>query len=166
GVVNVITGWLFTAFVAFSSAAILAVIIYHGGIVAVVGLMAVVIFLIIRSQVVHRRLEKKKVTSLTILMERDRISSSEVFKESENRISQTLGRIGEILKQTMKGLSTEDRRVIAKAKTELENFNTEYDDLSASFYYYLKKIDSESAVEGQFYLHVLNYLQNISQSVD
>lgn len=165
GVVNVIAGWLFTALVAFTSAGILAVVLYYGGIVAVIGLMLVTAFLVIRSQVVHKKLEKTKVSSLNALMNRDHIKSTEVFKESEHRISTTLYKVSYILKDVITGLEREDRKVITKAKTELVRYKKEYEDLSASFYYYLKKIDSNSAQEGQFYLHVLNYLQNISQSI-
>jgi hypothetical protein len=166
GVVNVITGWLFTALVAFTSAALLAIVIYYGGLAAVIGLMCVTAFLIIRSQLVHKKMEKKKETSLTDLMDRDHIKSNEVFKESENRISTTLYKVSYILQDIIRGLESEDRKVVGKAKRQVSEYKKEYDDLAASFYYYLKKIDSKSAHEGQFYLHVLNYLQNISQSID
>ncbi len=165
GVINVISGWLFTALIAFVVAGILAVTIYYIGFPAVIGFMLLTIGLIVRSYFMHKKLEKKKKTPLHDLMKRDRIVVNEVFRESEHRISSTLYKVSFIMKDLMRGLDTGDRKTIKKAKTEVERYNKEFDDLSTSFYYYLKKIDSENAEEGQFYLHVLNYLQNISQSI-
>lgn len=166
GVINVISGWLFTALVAFAAAGVFAVILHFGGIYAVIGLMLVTAFLIIRSQITHKKMKEKSETSLSRLMDRDQIKSSEVFKESEHRISTTLFKVSYILQDTIKGLGKSDRKMIAKAKAEVNRYQKEYEDLAASFYFYLKKINSESAEEGQFYLHVLNFLQNISQSVN
>lgn len=165
GVINVITGWLFTALVAFSVAGIVALTLYYGGMVAVIALMSITAFLLIRSQIVHKKLEKKKKTSLNSIMDREQIKSSEVFKESEARISNSLYKVRYIILDTINGLADSNRKRIGKAKKEIDSYQAEYEDLSASFYYYLKKIDSNNAEEGQFYLHVLNYLQNISQSV-
>ncbi len=165
GVVNVISGWLFTAVIAFSAAGIIAVILFYGGIIAVISLMALTIFLIVRSQIIHKRLEKKKDKTLNNLLNRDRIHSSEVFKESEVRISSTLYKVSFILSDIIQALGNDDRKRILKAKTEVKSYKKEHDELIASFYYYLKKIDTKGHKEGQFYMHALNYLQNISQSV-
>ncbi len=165
GVVNVIGGWLFTALVAFTAAAVLALVIYFGGIYAVVGLMILTAFLIIRSQFLHKKLELKRQTSLQDLMKRDSIKRDEVFSESEQRISNTLYKISFILKDLVRGLKTGDQKTIEKAKREVTSYSDSYEELSSGFYHYLRKIDSDSTEEGQFYLHVLNYLQNISQSI-
>ncbi len=165
GVVNVISGWLFTAVIAFSAAGIIAVILFYGGIIAVIGLMTLTIFLIVRSQIIHKSLEKKKDKTLNNLLNRDRIHSSEVFKESEVRISSTLFKVSFILSDIIQALENNDRKRILKAKSEVNSYKKEHDELIASFYYYLKKIDTKGYKEGQFYMHALNYLQNISQSV-
>jgi phosphate/sulfate permease len=165
GVINVISGWLFTAVTAFTAAGIMAVTIYYGGLIAIIGLMVLTFFLIIRSQIVHRRLEKKKKTSLSDLMMRESITKEEVYVESRQHVSKSLENIGTVIESTMAGLETEEPKLIAKAKKDLEKYNSEYEDLTASFYYYLRKIDSKETEEGHYYLHILNHLQNISQSV-
>ncbi len=166
GVINVISGWLFTALVAFVSAGVLAIVIHYGGIIAVIGLMVLTSFLIIRSQIIHKKLESKKQTSFSDVIARNDIKSREVFRESELRISHTLFKVSHILNDTITALSDSEKKKVLKAKNEVERYHKEYEDLRASFYYYLKKIDTKGVNEGQFYLHVLNYLQNISQAVD
>jgi len=166
GVINVISGWLFTAVIAFTSAGILAVVIFYGGLVAVIGLMALTAFLVIRSQVLHKRLEAKKKTSLNDVLCRTSIEAKEVYAESNQCISKTLVNIGSVIENTVIGLATEDAKLIAKTKSDLKKYQREYEDLSASFYFYLRKISSEDSKEAYYYLNVINHLQNISQSVD
>lgn len=166
GVVNVISGWLITAVIAFTAAAVLAIVLYYGGIYAVIGLMAITVFVLIRSNVLHKKIEAKSKSSLEKTLSRDNIRSEEVFKESEQRISTTLFTVSHVLQDVIRGLKNEEKSIIIKAKKEVEKYQKEYKDLSASFYFYLQKIESNSTEEGRFYLHVLNYLQNISQSID
>ena len=165
GVINVIGGWLFTAVVAFMAAGVLALTIHFGGLAAVIGLMVLTGYLIIRSQLMHKGMEAKKVEKAKKRSAKKRIASAEVLGESKHRISVTLFKVSCILEDLIKGLAYEDKTVIDKARDEVTSYQKEYDDLYQSFYYYLKKIDSENGAEGQFYLHALNYLQNISQSV-
>lgn len=165
GVINVIGGWLFTALVAFVSAGVLALTIHFGGMVAIIGLMLLTGFLIIRSQLMHKKMEKKKEGAQKNAISRESIASSEVFDESKQRVSVTLFKVSCIIKDLIKGLETEDKSVLEIARNEVTSYREEFEDLYQRFYYYLKKIDSPNGVEGQFYLHALNHLQNISQSV-
>jgi phosphate/sulfate permease len=166
GVINVISGWLFTAVTAFTAAGILATAIYYGGMVAIICLMVLTAFLILRSQIIHKRLEDKKKTSLSGLLAREKIASEDVYQESKQQITKTLCNIGPLIENTVEGFEKEDKKLLSKSKSDLKKYKNEYEDLSASFYYYLKKIDSDQTSEGYYYLHVLNHLQNISQSVN
>ena len=58
GVISVIGGWFITAGVAFVSCAIVCIIMYYGGIVAKIAFMALVVFLLIRSN--RKYAEKEK----------------------------------------------------------------------------------------------------------
>lgn len=165
GVINVISGWLFTALIAFVVSGVLALTIFYLGFAAVIGLVVLTTALIARSYFLHRRIEKSKNTPLNALLQREKIVANEVFRESEHRISSTLYKVSYIVGDIIRGLESGDRKTIVKAKTEVLRYEKEFQELTDSFYYYLKKIDSDNAEEGRFYLHVLNYLQNISQSI-
>ena len=59
GVISVISGWFFTAFVAFVVSFIIATIIFFGSTFAIGILVALDVFLIYRSRLIHKkRLEK------------------------------------------------------------------------------------------------------------
>lgn len=162
GVVNVIGGWLFTALIAFVAAGILALTIHFGGMVAIVALMLVTGYLIVRSQFLHKKRSAKSNRSET---QRNRITGSEVYDESKYHVSVTVFKLSYVLKDLIRGLGSEDKKVVRKAQEEVTKYHLASEELQLGFYHYLKRVDSEDGLEGQFYLHALNYLQNISQSV-
>lgn len=166
GVMHVIGGWIFTAVVAFCAAACIALLIYYGGLTAIICLMILTAFLLIRSQLILKKIEEKKNNLLSELVQRDPIASEEVFTESQERIRSSLKHASLLIGDSLEALLTEDAKTIQKVQKEVARYRKESDDLSASFYYYLRKIDSEGTAEGRFYLHVLNHLQNVGQSIE
>lgn len=64
GVLSVIGGWFLTAFAAFASASAVATVLYFGGFPAIFGLFAVVIFVLIRSNLKYRENKKGKAEEL------------------------------------------------------------------------------------------------------
>lgn len=163
GVVNVIGGWLFTALIAFIASGVLALTIHFGGMVAIIGLMLLTGYLIIRSQFLHTKRTQKQKTALN---NERRISGSDVFDESKYHVSVTIFKLSYVLKDLIKGLGSQDKAVIQKAKEEVIQYRSQSQEMQEGFYTFLRKVDSEDGLEGQFYLHTLNHLQNISQSLE
>lgn len=66
GVLSVIGGWFITAGAAFTICFFVAMIIYFGGTVAIIALIGLAVFMLIRSQVMYKkRKEKEKATPLS-----------------------------------------------------------------------------------------------------
>lgn len=57
GVITVIGGWFFTAFMAFMTSFIFVSLLHFGGIAAIIGLVAFGIFAFVRTNVIHRKRE-------------------------------------------------------------------------------------------------------------
>ncbi len=164
GVLHVVGGWLITAAFAFFGAGLLALVIFYGEMIAIIGLLVLTALLMIRSQIHHKKTISKK-TSIAEIALKTTIKGTEVLDESKYRISITLFKVSCILKDSILGLESEDVKVIQKAKIEVKKYQVESVDLKTSFYYYLQKIDSDRGQEGQFYIHAVNYIQQISESV-
>ena len=60
GVLSVIGGWFLTAFAAFASASVVAIVLYFGGLPVTFALFAVVIFVLVRSNLKYRENKKDK----------------------------------------------------------------------------------------------------------
>lgn len=164
GVVNVIGGWFITALVAFSAAAIFAGIIYYGGIIAVTVLIGLAIFSIARSFVIHSRKEKEK--KLKKPFRRNDISTiNDIVVESSKNISGIVSGVNQMFSKTVKNLGFYDKSKLKKNKKAIKKLESEIDELKRNVFYFIKTIEEGSLDSNRFYILILDYLQDIVQSI-
>ncbi|MGB3592093.1 MAG: inorganic phosphate transporter [Nonlabens sp.] len=164
GVLNVIGGWFFTAFSAFTAAAIFAYIIYLGGIYAVVGLVLLAVFLIVRSFLAHKKsLKQEQVTNELKKAESKNIQG--IIDESSVNVATVFKRSKRIYKNTLDGLIAQDLSILKTSRKESKKLGTEIDDLRNNIYFFIKNLEENSLGASNFYIEVLGNLQDISQSI-
>ena len=164
GVFNVIGGWFVTALVAFTAAAIFATLIYFGKIYALVGLLLLAAALIIRSFLVYRNTEKEKKAVAKI----DRsslITINELISESSDNISNVIGGVNQIYTGTIDNLGLQDLKKLKKYKKKLSGLEEEVDTLKGDIFYFIKSLDESSVAASKFYILILDYLQDMIQSI-
>jgi phosphate/sulfate permease len=171
GVINVILGWFSTAFSAFTSAAIMVLLINYGGSIvkhgdfAVIGVLLVVaIVLITRSYLIHAQKMKETVTE-SKLRKQDRIDINEIIEESSDNISSILRNTNSLYSDAIIGLTTEDRKTLKKAKKTNKALKEEMEGLKGNVFYFIKSMDESSVESSKFYIMTLDYLQDITQSI-
>lgn len=165
GVFNVIGGWFLTAFSAFTVAAIFAYIIYMGEIVAVAILLIVVLFLLGRSSVRHTRKAKEKKEKR--YMERaELITINEVISESSDHISEVVKRVNKLFRNVVDDLASHDLNKLSKTEKHVRKLNKEVNELKSDVFYFIKSLDETSVKASRFYILVLGYLQDITQSIE
>ncbi|MEW6506803.1 MAG: inorganic phosphate transporter [Bacteroidota bacterium] len=115
GVFTVIVGWFFTAFIAFTVSAIVASTIYYGGIYSVLGIGLIVVFIIFRSNFIHKRKEKKeaRLESLGFADEKTTLLDNLV-----DDVKQFLSNAHNIYDNVYGGLVNENRKKLKKAVKE------------------------------------------------
>ncbi len=79
GVLSVIGGWFITAGAAFTICFIVALIIHFGGTIAIVVLIALAVFSLIRSQIIYKKRSKKDEKSETLKQLMQSTDSAETF---------------------------------------------------------------------------------------
>ena len=165
GVFNVIGGWFLTAFSAFTVAAIFAYIIYLGEIVSVAVLLIVILFLIGRSSIRHtKKAKEKKAKSY---MERaELITINEVVDESSDHISEVVKRVNKLYKNVVDDLSNHDLNKLSKTEKHVRKLNKEVNELKDDVFYFIKSLDETSVKASRFYIMVLGYLQDVTQSIE
>ena len=164
GVVNVVGGWFVTALVAFSAAAIFAAIIYFGGIIAITILLGLAIFSIARSFVLHSRKEKEK--ALKKPFRSNEISTiNDIVIESSENISSIVCGVNQMFSKTVKNLGYYDKSKLKKNKKSIKKLESEIDELKRNVFYFIKTIEEGSLDSSRFYILILDYLQDIVQSI-
>jgi phosphate/sulfate permease len=165
GVFNVIGGWFLTAFSAFTVAAVLAYIIYLGEIVSVAILLILVLFLLGRSTVRHTRKAKEKKEKR--YMERaELITINQVIIESSDHISEVVKRVNKLFTNVVKDLSSHDLNKLSKTEKHVRKLNKEVNELREDVFYFIKSLDDTSVKASRFYILILGYLQDITQSIE
>ena len=165
GVFNVIGGWFLTAFTAFTVSAIFAYIIYLGEIVSVAVLLIVVLLLLGRSSIKHTK--KAKEQKKKRYMERaELITINEVIDESSDHISEVVRRVNKLFTNVVNDLALHDLNKLSKTEKHVRKLNKEVNELKSDVFYFIKSLDEASVKASRFYILVLGYLQDITQSIE
>ena len=165
GVLNVIGGWFFTAFIAFTAAGIIAFLIHLGGPTAIAILIFAALLILVRNYVSHRKeLEEEKNSDALTKAESKSIQG--VIDESSGNMSKASKKIKKIYSQSIHGLAKGDLSGLKKNRKAVSKYSEEIDDLRNDLFYFIKNLD-ESTIKGasNFYINVLAYLQDIAESL-
>lgn len=165
GVLNVIGGWFFTALSAFTAAAIVAYLLNLNIQVMFPILLLAAIVLLIRSSVAHNK-KSKAVSAEDSLKRTGSKSVQGVIHESAGNIANVVKRGNRIYTNAVKGLAKQDLALLKKNKKQVDKLSDEVDDLRDSIFYFIKNLDETSLRASSFYINILGYLQDMTQSLE
>lgn len=166
GVLHVIGGWLFTAIIAFSVAAIFALIIYKTHIYGVVFLTLLAIFLLFRNTLKHQqKVKDSKIKERPLFLLRNPDEQT-LFNESKNEIQFSINLLSKTYKQSLKGLIDENRKNLKKAKKKSDDIQELSNDLNRAFLYHLRNCENKEAIHMQYFISVIGQVQHLSQITD
>ena len=165
GVLNVIGGWFFTAFIAFVGCGTIAFLINLGGPTAIAILLFLALLLLARNYISHRK-ETAQIKNEDALSKAESSSIQGVILESSNNVSKASKKIKKVFAASISGLATQDLSALKKNKKEVKSLADEIEDLRNDLFYFIKNLD-ESTIKGasNFYINVLGSLQDISESL-
>ncbi|MGA9590293.1 MAG: inorganic phosphate transporter [Salegentibacter sp.] len=164
GVLNVIGGWFVTALVAFIGAAIFAAIIFYGGTIALAVLIIIALVLVVRSAIIHAR-QSKVEKSKHRYNKTDIITINEITAETSENISSVIGGINKMFTKTVDNLGYHDLGKLKKNSKAINKLEAEVDDLKGNIFYFIKSLDEDSVEASKFYILILDYLQDMVQSI-
>ena len=166
GVLNVIGGWFFTAISAFTAAAIIAYLLHLGGFVSVIILLLAASVLLLRNYMAHNK--KTKVIKAEDSLRRAESSSIQgVIEESADNIGKMIQRTNKIYTGAINGLARHDLEALKKNNKGVAKMTKEIEDLQNNIFYFIKNLD-DSSVGGasNFYINLLDHLQDLAQSLE
>jgi len=165
GVINVIGGWFFTAFIAFVASAFIAYLLNLNVKLMTPILLLVAFTLLIRNYLAHK---KKNI----IAKEEDSLVKAEsssvqgVIHESADNVANVVKRGNKIYTNAVNGLAKQDLNALKKNKRQIAKLSNEVDELRDHIFYFIKNLDESSVEASSFYINILGYLQDMTQSLD
>ncbi|MGB0896205.1 MAG: inorganic phosphate transporter [Flavobacteriaceae bacterium] len=165
GVLNVIGGWFLTAISAFCAAAVVAFLISWNVKVMVPILLLLTAILLTKNMLAHRKKARAE-------KEEDSINKAEsssiqgVIEESADNIRAVVSRTSKIYTSTIDSLAKQNLDGLKKSKKGVNKLNEEVEELKDNIFYFIKNLDESSVGASDFYINVLGYLQDMSQSLE
>jgi len=165
GVLNVIGGWFGTAIIAFiASGAILTIISFGKG-TAVAILLFAAILLLMKSYISYNK-KSKEIKAEDSLRKAESSSIQGVITESTHNIAKVLKRTNKIYTNSINGLARQDLNQLKKGKKQVSKLSKEIDELRDNLFYFIKNLDESGIGASNFYITILGYLTDITQSLD
>ena len=165
GVINVIGGWFFTAFSAFTAAALVAYLLNLNLPVMFPILLVAAFALLLRNYIAHNK-KTKEAKAEDSLTKAESSSIQGVIHESASNIANVIKRGNRIYTNAINGLAKQDLSLLKKNKKQIDKLSNEVDDLRDNIFYFIKNLDESSVGASNFYINILGYLQDMTQSLE
>ncbi|MCB9283509.1 MAG: inorganic phosphate transporter [Lewinellaceae bacterium] len=164
GVLNVIGGWFVTALVAFTVSGLFAALIHFFGPWAVGGLLALVVFLISRTYLLHKQKELTKNNVRSFENRTDEISSRQLIRDTAKKMAEFLQFINDAYQNALNGLLMEDRDLIREAREDLHALDIQNKAIKQKLYRSIQRIQEKQTELSRLYLYLYDLQQDIYQS--
>lgn len=162
GVLTVVSGWFFTAFVAFTVSFIMVCLIKWGGVIAIGLIIAGVVAILINTHVYFRKQEQEKEKHKKWLasVEKDKVHNT----IQENAIT-IVREMSDLYRQSISGLNKEDRKQLKKARKSGKAIKNEIDYLRDNIHNKIKDFQNGSSKFGYYYLKITENLKHLAGSI-
>ena len=167
GVVSVIGGWFITAGVAFIVCFVMTLILYYGGIIATILMIALSVFILIRSnRLFRKKQENEKTDDLFKAMMTSR-NSAEIWELLRQHSRETLSGIVTFAKDTFfratEAFIQEDLRTLRKILADIITEKDLLKKLKRRELLALQRVDTKITIEKNTWFHLAN--NNASQLI-
>jgi len=163
GVLNVIAGWFGTAIIAFVAAGTIAYLINISELMIAV-LLFVAIIIMIKHYINGKSNGGNIIDEALVIAESSSLQG--VINESAKTISKVIKRGNKVYNNTVEGLSKQDLSLLDKNNKQIEKLSLEVDNLKDKLFYFIRNLDESSLGASNFYINLLGFLQDITQSLE
>jgi hypothetical protein len=159
GVLTVVGGWFFTALVAFTVSFLIATLIFFGKLPVILALIAISIFILIRTHALHKKRneEKEDVYEVT--------ASSEILDHCESEVNSALLQVSKLLLLTYTNFSKEDHKELKNIKKQVKKLNNKVKDIKESVPQTLQKFQENEIISGHHYVQIIDYLKEVTNAL-
>jgi phosphate/sulfate permease len=159
GVVTVIGGWFFTAFCAFTSAFLLALLIGWGKIFAVSGLLVLMVLFFVKSFRVHRKRDAaRKIKAESVEQEGLIVNGENVQKSCTKNVYKTLSSVSILYSNSISGVIDLNRSSMKRTLKAIKSLNLEVKILKDNVFQTITKLKEDEVESGHYYVQVIDYL--------
>jgi len=161
GVLTVIGGWFFTAFMAFLASFIIATLIFFGKLPLILILIGLATYILLKSHAFHKkRAAKEKRADSEIIT-----ASYEVLKSCDDEVKSSILKVSKILYLTYTNFFNEKHKELKNLRKESKKLNNDIKQIREDIPTTLKKFEETDLVSGHHYVQVVTYMKEMCNSL-
>lgn len=161
GVLTVIGGWFFTAFIAFLASFIIAIVILYGKMPVIIALIGLSGYLLFRTHVLHKRKSEKEIEKEGLAA----TTQGQVLMKFDEEIQKTIMKVARILHQTYSNFFKEKHKELKALRKESKKLAKEMKKKRDEIPNTLKKFEESDLQSGHYYVQVVTYMVEMSNSL-
>ncbi|NOS90468.1 MAG: inorganic phosphate transporter [Cyclobacteriaceae bacterium] len=163
GVLQVIGGWVLTAFVAFAGSSVIALILYFTGFIGVVVIATITFALLLYSQITFKRAQRNEAKADKLLL-KETITVRELLEQSKLNADENILGIQRLLQSCWDALLSESPKKLLAQKKEVKKVAAENKRISEKIIRYIRKTEQGGLQAGRLNMLVFDILQDLYQS--
>lgn len=164
GVTTVVGGWFFTAFIAFTAAFLVALVISWTEFWAVPVLLILATIVLIKSKKAHK--EREEEDTKIIKYEKDEKDEMEITERCSINVVNTVTKVSALFNRMIDYIEQEDRKKLKKLSKEITQLNNTTKSLKDGLDAVIVELQEDSIETGHYYVQVVDYLREIAHSLN
>ncbi len=167
GVVTVILGWFLTALCGFTVAFLTASVLIWGGSIAVVAVVAVCLFIAIKSNFIKggKSSEKEEIKKKHVSEILNTASKEEILYSCTQEVLDVTRDVIRVYNRTLVGLFKENRKVLRDMEIESEAIYEAARERKYNLLDTLNKLEDNNIETGHFYVQVVDYINEVTKTL-
>lgn len=155
GVITVVGGWFMTAFIAFTAAFFIALGLYFGGMLAIVGFIALSVFILVRTHTIHKRRSKESDQKYA----EDKTTSQNIITNCSDTVRKITINVSKLYYLAILNFTKENRKDLQQIRKEVKELNQETKMLKSNIHTIIRKLKEDEVESGHYYVQILDYLR-------
>lgn len=164
GVLTVIGGWFFTAFMAFTASALFATAIYFGGMIVTAIMLGIAAYIIFRTHILHKLRSAEEDENEKSLAEEDKTGKDAIIK-CVTKTQKYLDAVGKTVANSFDGLAAGDRDKLKKTKKEAKKIRKLADSITSNIFKTIQILEEHEINENHRFGKIIASIQEISNNV-
>jgi len=161
GVLTVVGGWFFTAFIAFLASLIIAILIFFGKMPVIIALVGLSGYLLFRTHTLHKKKsEKERETKSEIIT-----ASYQVLESCDNEVEKSIKEASRILINTYTYFFKEKHKELKLLRKESKKLTRHIKQIREEIPITLKKFEESDLESGHHYVQVVTYMIEMCNSL-
>lgn len=162
GVFTVIGGWFMTALIAFLVAGVFATILYFGSIYALIILVLLALFFVIRTHFFFKKQENIKKEKTRIEKHDETFDARKIKERTDSAVADIVSIIPLSFNEVVEGLWKENKSQLRKNLDKVNGLDKKTRYLKDDIHYTIENLKDDSTSTGHIYVRTLDFLRELA----